>query len=223
MTTYVLVFNPDGSFRADNVSAGSYTLNIAPTQPGEENWREKAMGSLTKKIIVPAVGGGQSDKPFDLGTLELVITLPLKVGQPAPSIEVKTLDGQPLKLADYHGKFVLLHFWATTIPQAVTEVAELKTIYDAFAKDDRFVMLSLSFDEQTSAVERFVKQHELRWRQGVLGQAPPPGGPFPWGVNSIPMTFLIDPDGKVLAREPRASSIRAEVEKALQKKSANVP
>ena len=81
MTSYVLVFDQDGSFRADNVPAGTYTLNISLTEPGQENFPHKAIGGLTREVVVPEVDGFQPEAPFDLGTLELVIKQPPRAAQ----------------------------------------------------------------------------------------------------------------------------------------------
>ena len=82
MTSYVLVFNPDGSFRADNVPAGTYTLNISLTEPGQENFPHKAIGTATREVVVPEVEGTSTETPFDLGTLELVIKQASLAGRP---------------------------------------------------------------------------------------------------------------------------------------------
>ena len=80
MTSYVLVFNQDGSFRADNVPAGTYTLNISLTQAGRENFPHQAIGTLSKEVIVPEGDETSLEAPFDLGTFELVIKQPPRPG-----------------------------------------------------------------------------------------------------------------------------------------------
>jgi hypothetical protein len=71
--TYVLVFKPDGSFRAENVPAGTYQLNIVPTDPTAEQYRFAPLGSLSKEVVVPEAPASQTDEPFDLGEIELKI------------------------------------------------------------------------------------------------------------------------------------------------------
>ncbi len=69
--SYVLVFSEDGSFRVDAVPAGTYTLNVAPAEPGEQPYMRKSLGNLTKEVTVPPAPEDKPDEPFDLGTLEL--------------------------------------------------------------------------------------------------------------------------------------------------------
>ncbi len=60
----------------------------------------------------------------------------------------RTLDGRPLKLADFRGKFVLLDFWASWCGPCISEIPQLQAVHEAFGRDSRFVMLSLSVDER---------------------------------------------------------------------------
>ena len=75
--SYPLRFEQDGSFRIDDVPAGSYELRIQVTEPrkdGEPPARpgtSKEIASLTREVVVPEVVDGRSDKPLDLGVLQL--------------------------------------------------------------------------------------------------------------------------------------------------------
>ncbi len=71
--SYLLLFNEDGSFRVDAVPPGTYLLNVTPTEPGEQQFQDKPLGTLSKEIVVPEAPADQRDTPFDLGTLELKI------------------------------------------------------------------------------------------------------------------------------------------------------
>ncbi|MBI2925361.1 MAG: carboxypeptidase regulatory-like domain-containing protein, partial [Verrucomicrobia bacterium] len=223
--SYAPQFVADGSFRIDDVPAGEYQLQLMFTEPGAAGnpGMGRPIGSISKEVVVPEIPEGRSDEPLDLGELKLQLRIDIRAGSTAPALEVKTLDGKSLKLADYRGKFVLLNFWATWSPQSVAEVAELKSIYDTFAKDDRLVMLSLSLDQQASDLEDFIKKHELKWLQGHLGEWSKTQVPAAWSVEGIPATFFIDPEGKIIAKEMRVSAIRGEVEKALRAKRASTP
>jgi hypothetical protein len=81
---YYLRFQPDGSFRADDVSPGQYTLSVTITGPSADPLREdawmypgKALGGITNRVVVPDLSDDQSDTPLDLGT----INIPIKPAQ----------------------------------------------------------------------------------------------------------------------------------------------
>ena len=98
----------DGSFRVDDVPAGTYRLttwltSLAVFELNAASGRRIA--NLEHFFTVPEMPGGRSDEPFDLGTVTVSLRLPkpLSDGNVAPSIEFTTLEGKRLKLADYRG------------------------------------------------------------------------------------------------------------------------
>ena len=132
-------------------------------------------------------------------------------------IEATTLDGKPLTLEDFKGKYVLLDFWATWCGPCIAEIPQLQAVHDAFGKDERFAILSLSVDEKIDEPRKFQEKRKLPWSQGFLGggiHGPTPGR---FGVRAIPAFVLVGPDGKIVARGMRGEEIKKAVEKALEK------
>jgi thiol-disulfide isomerase/thioredoxin len=142
----------------------------------------------------------------------------LEVGDPAPPLSAMTLDGKPLKLEDYRGRYVLLDFWATWCAPCLAEIPQLKETYESFARDGQLVMIGLSLDEGIDAPKRLVAAREIPWLQVFVDEAT--GGPIAraYGAQSIPAIFLIGPDGKVVAKDLRGDQIPKVVAKALGKK-----
>jgi peroxiredoxin len=222
--TYVPVFAADGSFRADDLPAGTYELVLKPTGGDENSFGPtrlagdgKPIGLLTNVFTIPEMPGGRSDEPLDLGVLTFKATKNLKIGQAAPLFEIKNVHGQPLRLADYRGRFVLLDFWATWCGPCVAELPQLKETYESFRSDDRFVMLGLSLDASTNAPMEFAQTNEVKWTQGFLGDWSKTSIPNDYGVEGIPSLFLIGPDGNIFAKDLRGSSVKSAVARALKK------
>jgi thiol-disulfide isomerase/thioredoxin len=138
------------------------------------------------------------------------------IGDIAPAFEIKTLDGKPLRLADFKGKFVLLDFWATWCGPCIEQEPHLQATYDAFAKDGRLAMVSLSLDDNPEIARGHVLKQKLGWIQGFLGRDSDVTTSY--GVASIPQVLLIGPDGRVLARDLGGAGISAAVTQELDRR-----
>ena len=129
-------------------------------------------------------------------------------GALAPPIEATTLDGKPLLLADFRGKYVLLDYWATWCGPCIAAIPNLESIYEAFRADDRFAIVSISVDEKIDDLQKFQAKRKLPWTQGYLsgGMHGPTPGTF--GIRAIPAFVLIGPDGRIVARGMRGDDIK---------------
>jgi thiol-disulfide isomerase/thioredoxin len=206
---------PDRRFRAQDLEPGDYTLRIALHEPPPENacgWGRLIAG-FSREF---SVTGGPDDPPLDLGALEPSRAggEALRVGDHAPDFAVKTLDGKDLKLVDFKGRVVLLDFWATWCAPCVAELPNLKAIHEAHARDPRFAVVSLSLDEQSADAADVVKGEKLAWLQGFVG--PESAVVTAYGASAVPATFLIGPDGTILAANLRGEALKSAVAKALK-------
>jgi thiol-disulfide isomerase/thioredoxin len=192
--------------------------------------------SLFKNEIYHAAGIARADKPtlIDLGTLRAGTYRPRSLanaaevssfakkapgaGAMAPPVRAIMLDGKPLTLGDFKGKYVLLDFWATWCGPCIAEIPQLKAVHDAFGKDDRFSILNLSVDEKIEEPRRFQEKRRLPWLQAFLGDGIHGPTPGMFGVRAIPAFVLVGPDGRIVARGMRGDDIKKEVAKALATK-----
>jgi peroxiredoxin len=209
----------DGRFRADDIGPGDYNLRISIHQPPPDDscgWG-RLVGEFSRAFTVLPIPGGVSDDPLDLGDLQPapVSVHPLQVGDTAPPFTLKTLDGKDLTLADLKGKFVLLDFWATWCAPCVAEIPNLKAVHDAFAADPRFAMVSLSLDDQPADARFFVDSQKLTWLQGFVG--PDSSVASAYDATAIPATFLISPDGKILAKDLRGERVKTTIAELLKR------
>ena len=206
----------DGRFRGEDLEPGEYKLSIKIHEPppGDECGWGRLIAGFSHVFKVPgAVKGGV----LDLGNLKPVETgdRPLGIGEAAPDFTVKTLDGKVLRLADYKGKLVLLDFWATWCAPCVAELPNLKAVHAALGTNTSLVMVALSLDEKPDNVRKFVEAYKLSWPQGYLGPDSPVAAAY--GATAIPATFLIGPDGRVVARDLKGEQIQTAIENALRR------
>lgn len=105
-------------------------------------------------------------------------------------------DGKTVHLKDFRGSFILLNFWATWCSPCLKEMPDLEKAYRKMGRE-KLVVLAVAMGEGVDKIKAFSEKY---------------GFTFPllsdkkmeitklYGVSSIPVTYLIDPDGIVLGR-----------------------
>ena len=214
---YAVALRPDGTFRAEDVPAGRYVLKL-PFEGLSRGTREGRQAFAHTEVVVPAMPGGRSDEPLDIGAIPLEV-FPFhepNVGDLAPTFAAKAPDGRPLDLAAHRGKFVLLHFWSGR-PEDAAIIPHLKAVHDAFGRDPRFVMIGWIADETPGPVRRYAAHHGLSWEHRFIGSTYDPN-PFEaaFGVWFPPVAFLIGPDGRIMAKDLQGEAIEQAVARALE-------
>ncbi len=124
------------------------------------------------------------------------ITLPVK----GETMEVKftSVQGEKVDLAAMKGKVVLIDFWATW---CVPCIAELPYVFKAYEKyhDQGFEVIGISLDKDKAKLEKFIKDRKMPWPQSFDGKGWGTDLAVKYGIKSVPATFLIGPDGTVVA------------------------
>ena len=141
--------------------------------------------------------------------------LGVPVGEAAPEFAATTIAGRPLKSQDLQGKVVLLDFWATWCAPCVAEIPNIKRLREKFSANGRFEVVGFSLDDHEASVAEFVRQQGLSWPQIMLGPDESNSIRMLYNVGSIPATFLIDADGRVVANDLRGSALEAKVSELL--------
>jgi peroxiredoxin len=135
---------------------------------------------------------------------------------PAPDFTTLTLAGSAMKLSDYRGKLVYLDFWATWCVPCIQSMPRVQKALDEF-KDDGLVVVLVSLDDAQSKVDSFLQTKKL---PGVLtyGEGGMKGDLAKlYNVEALPTSFLIGPDGKVVATDIEAKKLRSTIRKQLAK------
>lgn len=118
------------------------------------------------------------------------------------------VDGVLVKLSDYRGKYVLVDFWASWCAPCRRENPNLLKTYERF-KDKGFEILGISLDKATDK-ERWLKAIEkdgLTWKQVSDLKGWENEAAQLYEITAIPMNYLIDPQGKIIAKYLRGEEL----------------
>ncbi len=123
----------------------------------------------------------------------------LVVGAVAPELNFPGLDGKNISLHSLKGKVVLLDFWASWCGPCRKENPNVVKLYNEY-KDKGFTIYSYSLDQDKNKWANAIQADGLIWPNHVsdLKGWNAAGGAI-YGVNSIPQTYLIGADGKIIA------------------------
>ena len=122
--------------------------------------------------------------------------------------EMNDLEGQPRRLSEFVGKgtYVLIDFWASWCGPCRKEMPEVKALYEKYHAKG-FDIVGVSFDNKEKAWKDAVKTMDLPWHHlsDLKGWQCAAAGIY--GINSIPATLLVGPDGKIIANGLRAHQL----------------
>jgi len=190
---------------------------VRPEAPGPID-----LGPIQPGHYKPGASGQAKLTPEEMSSFSATLTAFNKnapdLGEPAPPFEATTLDGKPVSLNDFKGKYVLLNFWAAWCSDCIAEIPQIQAVQDAFGNDKRFAILNLSIDKRIDEPKAFQEERKLAWSQAFLGGGVESATPRAFGVRGIPAYMLVGPDGKVVARGMRGDDLMKEVAKALANK-----
>ena len=137
---------------------------------------------------------------------------PTAVGAVAPDFTQNDVNGAPVSLSSFRGKYVLVDFWASWCGPCRQENPNLVKAYNKF-KSKNFTVLGVSLDKQEGKADWLaaIKSDGLVWTQvSDLGYWNNKAALL-YAVQSIPHNFLIDPSGKIIAKDLRGSDLDAKL------------
>jgi thiol-disulfide isomerase/thioredoxin len=140
-----------------------------------------------------------------------------EVSGEAKEIVMNGLDGKTqMKLSDLRGKVVLVDFWASWCKPCRRDNPNVVKMYHEY-KNKGFDIFSVSLDKSADRWAQAVAQDGLVWNSHVSDlKFWNNAAAKAWGVSSIPATFLLDKEGKVIAKNLRGAALEAKLKEILQ-------
>lgn len=123
----------------------------------------------------------------------------IKEGQPAPDFTMADTTGQNLALSSLRGKYLLIDFWASWCGPCRRENPNVVKAYNKY-KDKNFAILGVSLDNSKEKWLEAIKTDGLAWTQVSDLQGWENAAAQLYNIRSIPSNVLLDPDGKIIAR-----------------------
>jgi peroxiredoxin len=129
------------------------------------------------------------------------------IGAMAPDLAFENPDGKIMKLSDLRGKVVLLDFWAAWCRPCRMENPNVVNAYNKYHKKG-FEVYSVSLDRDKASWVKAIEADGLIWPYHVsdLGYWNSKAAKI-YGVSGIPATFLIDRDGRIIAKNLRGAAL----------------
>jgi cytochrome c biogenesis protein CcmG/thiol:disulfide interchange protein DsbE len=119
------------------------------------------------------------------------------LGHPAPTLVGPALDGTSTQLSSLRGKFVLVNFFATWCIPCQREHPELQRFVTDHAARGDAAVLAVIFDDTASDARAFMRQNGGSW---PVVDDPSGTIALDFGVRGPPESFLVNPDGIVIAK-----------------------
>ena len=140
--------------------------------------------------------------PFLLLTAALCLPRPaaadVTVGDTPKLAFDDAITGRRVDLADLRGKIVVVDFWATWCKPCMHEAEHIVRLNQQYAPRG-LQLIGVSLDTDAAAMARVAKEKNFAWPQDLdKAGLTPRAAATAWGVNSIPATFILGPDGTVL-------------------------
>ncbi|GAB2993613.1 TlpA disulfide reductase family protein [Cyclobacterium sediminis] len=157
--------------------------------------------------VVTALGDQYPDmKLINTWEQELNEMRALSIGQPAPEISLPNPEGEIINLSDLRGKYVMVDFWAGWCKPCRDENPNVVRLYEKY-KAEGFEVFGVSLDRTREMWTKAIEEDGLTWTQVSDLKYFNSTAAATYQINAIPATYMIDPDGNIMAKDLRGKSL----------------
>ncbi|MGI4865213.1 MAG: redoxin domain-containing protein [Janthinobacterium lividum] len=138
------------------------------------------------------------------------------IGSLAPEFSLPDPSGQLLKLSDLRGQYVLVDFWASWCKPCRAENPNVASAYAAY-HGKNFTVVSISLDSQPARAAwlKAIQDDHLTWPQVSDLKGFNTEVAQQYAINSIPQNYLLDPQGRIVAKNLRGDALSQKLAQVL--------
>ena len=163
--------------------------------------------------LSPAIKASEGGKQFAerLPKLKAVA-----LGATAPEFAEADTAGKMVSLSSFRGKYVLIDFWASWCGPCREENPNVVRVFNKY-KEKNFTIIGVSLDKQSGRADWLaaIKSDGLNWTQVSDLKFWNNAAAALYYVSSIPANFLVDPNGKIIAKNLRGDELEAKLHEVL--------
>jgi len=176
----------------------AFLLSVSAQVLGDPMVMEERFNMLSEEVRKSEIGKSlaSSIAYFKVGA----------VGTDALDFTQADTDGKPVSLSSFKGKYVLLDFWASWCKPCRLENPNVVKVYNKF-KDKNFTILGVSLDQEKDPWVKAIRSDRLAWNHVSDLKYWNNEAAQLYHIQSIPGNFLIDPNGKIIARDLRGEDL----------------
>jgi len=138
-----------------------------------------------------------------------------KMGSLMPEFKQNDVNGKPVSLSSFRGKYVLIDFWASWCGPCRAENPNLVKTFHTF-KDKNFTVLGVSLDQDKPRWLEAIKKDALTWTHVSDLKYWNNEVAVQFGIQSIPSNFLIDPNGIIIGKDLRGEELTSALSKLIK-------
>lgn len=139
---------------------------------------------------------------------------PFMAGRTPPNLKLPNPDGKEISLNKFQGDYVLVEFWASWCKPCRRQNPELVEVYNQF-HNKGFEIYGVSLDKEKAKWQEAIKQDNLEWIHVSDLMGWKSSAAQTYLVNSIPANFLLDPEGKIVAKDLNPGELRNKLKQLL--------
>jgi peroxiredoxin len=170
------------------------------------------------EVLLNKLSPSAKNNPATRNILQIIETNKLKltdIGKIAPDFIQNDTLGNPVALKNFRGKYVLIDFWASWCTPCREENPNVLKAFNAY-KSKNFTVLGISLDGEKNEWLNAIRKDGLIWEQvsDLKGRENTAGAKY--DITAIPSNFLIDPDGKIIAKNLYGEDLQKKLEEVLK-------